>query len=161
MVRAFFFFLIVVFLNPLAGIAEKVSQEEVFLEVIKPENDNSEEKLLEIIRSLANEGEPNAQAELGVRYLIGNGVSKNSAEAFKWFHLAAKQKNAFGQHNLGLLYVNGIGVDIDFVEAAKWFRLAAEQGLPLAQYHLGVLYHGGKGVPKELKETAKWFRLAG
>ena len=83
MVRAFFFFLIVVFLNPLAGIAEKVSQEDEFLEVIKPENDNSEEKLLEIIRSLANEGEPNAQAELGVRYLIGNGVSKNSAEAFK------------------------------------------------------------------------------
>lgn len=66
-------------------------------------------------------------------YECGQGVTKNDAEALKWFQLAAKQGVAIAQRNLGALYANGQGVTKNDVEALKWYSLAAEQGNAQAQ----------------------------
>jgi tetratricopeptide (TPR) repeat protein len=77
-------------------------------------------------RKAAEQGEINAQYNLGTMYYIGQGVPKGYAEAFKWYHQAAEQGLAEAQFDLGNMYSKGEGVPQAYAEAAKWFRKAAE-----------------------------------
>src|SRR5450759_176485 len=101
-----------------------------------------------------------AQHRLGALYYFGRVVSKNYADALRWWSLAASQGIDRAQFALGALYDNGQGVQQNYAEAAKWYRLAADQGLDRAQFNLGDLYQFGQGVPKDYAEAAKWSRLA-
>ena len=101
-----------------------------------------------------------AQFNLGIRYLNGDGVTKDLVEAFKWFRKAADQGCAAAQSNLGGCYAAGSGVTKNLVEAVKWYRKSADQGYPHAQSVLGVCYDYGEGVTKDHVEAAKWFRKA-
>jgi hypothetical protein len=69
-----------------------------------------------------------AQYQLGLRYANGDGVTKDYAEAVKWYRRAAEQGVPFAQFNLGVRYANGQGVERDPVQAYRWFSVAA-QGL--------------------------------
>ena len=80
-------------------------------------------------RPLAEQGDADAQYNLGVMYENGRGVPQNDAEAVKWYRKAAEQGLASAQNNLGLMYANGRGVPQNDAEAVKWYRKAAEQGL--------------------------------
>ena len=93
-------------------------------------------------------------------YDYGRGVPQDTAEAAKWYRLAANQGDANAQYNLGATYENGRGVPQDYAEAVKWYRLAADQGLALAQYRLGVMYGTGQGVPQDYVQAHKWLNLA-
>jgi len=107
---------------------------------------------------LAEEGNADAQGNLGYMYVTGEGVPQDHAEAVRWYRLAADQGLAEAQSMLGMLYYYGLlGVPEDNVEAVKWYRLAADQGLAEAQYNLGVSYYDG---PQNYAEAEKWFRLA-
>lgn len=44
-------------------------------------------------------------------YDHGIGVSKDQAEAVKWYAKAAAQDYALGQYNLGTMYESGFGVE--------------------------------------------------
>jgi len=77
---------------------------------------------------LANQGNVEAQYDLGVRYANGEGVPQDYAQAVKWYRLAADQGLVEAQFNLGLKYDNGQGVPQDDVQAHMWFNLAAAQG---------------------------------
>ena len=55
-------------------------------------------------RPLAEQGNADAQNNLGFMYENGNGVLQDFAEAAKWYRLAAEQGLAWGQYNLGLMY---------------------------------------------------------
>ena len=102
-----------------------------------------------------------AQSNLGIKYHYGEGVTKNYAEAVKWYLKAAKQGNAVAQNNLGAMYSSGQGVLKDYTEAVKWYIKAAEQGVAVAQYNLGLRYENGEGVPKDdAVEAVKWYRKA-
>ena len=96
----------------------------------------AEDELLTQLRHLAEQGDAQAQNELGTRYDGGNGVLQDFAEAVKWYRRAAEQGHAWGQSNLGSVYAYGRGVPQDDAEAVKWFRRAAEQRLAEAQYNL-------------------------
>jgi S1-C subfamily serine protease len=87
-------------------------------------------------------------------------VLKDSAEAAKWYRMAADQGNVTAQFNFGLMCQNGDGVTKDNAEAAKWYRKAAEQGDPFAQFNLGLIYDNGEGVTKVSAEAARWYRKA-
>ncbi len=87
----------------------------------------------------AEQGDPDAQYELGKRYLRGAKVSKNEKKAAKWFTKAAEQGFARAQYLLGLCYLYGEGVEKDKKKAAKWFTKAAEQGFARAQKKLAEL----------------------
>jgi cell division septation protein DedD len=108
----------------------------------------------------AEEGDPGAQANLGVMYLKGMGTDKNEASALNWFRMAAGSGVARAQMNLGEMYAKGLGVPQSDVEAAKWYRQAANLGFPEAQFRLGLLYLQGKGVTKDRVQAQVWFRLA-
>jgi TPR repeat protein len=56
---------------------------------------------LRLLRPLANQGNADAQINLGMKYLSGKGVEQNDAEAIRWVRLAADQGNADAQLHLG------------------------------------------------------------
>ena len=80
-------------------------------------------------RPLAEQGHAKAQYRLGLSYTKGHGVSKDDAEAVKWYRKAANQGHAHGQYSLGLMYFKGLGVTQNFILAYMWFGLSAASGL--------------------------------
>ena len=112
------------------------------------------------LKKAAEQGDAQAQCNLGVCYHFGNGVEKNLSEAVKWWRKAAEQGDAQAQYNLGVCYALGDGVEKNPTEAVKWCRKAAEQGNAQAQYNLGFCYDFGNGVEKNLSEAVKWYRKA-
>ena len=59
-------------------------------------------RAFEVFGEAARRGDARGQANLGLCYLHGNGVTSNSVEAVSWFRKAAMQSNVTGQINLGL-----------------------------------------------------------
>jgi len=88
----------------------------------------------------AEQGESNAQFNLGVFYETGQVVPQDYEEAVKWYKKAAEQECAPAQCNLGLCYETGRGVKQDVRQAVRWFCRAARQGDKTAQHNLGVYY---------------------
>ena len=68
----------------------------------------------------ADRGDATAQFLLGTMYFAGRGVTRNDAEAVKWFRKAAGQGDAVAQSNLGNMYREGRGVTRNDAEAVKW-----------------------------------------
>lgn len=115
---------------------------------------------MQALRTRAEGGDVNAQAELGEKYFEGNGVEKNGVEAEKWFRMAAEQGSARAQFNLASMYDDGHGVQTDKAEALKWYRKAAEQGNAKAQNNLGFNYTRGDGVERDYAQALNWYRKA-
>ncbi len=112
-------------------------------------------------KSLAEQGDANAQNCLGLLYDYGDEVRTNYNEAFNWFSKAANQGHAEAQFSLGLLYRTGKGVLKDDKKAVKWYRKSAEQGNVHGQSALGYAYKSGQGVLKDYKNVVKWYSKAG
>ena len=119
------------------------------------------QQTLDELRALAEQGNTEAQFNLGVMYANGQGVPQDYAEAVRWYRLAADQGYADAQHTAGLMYANGQGVPQDEAKAVRWYRLAADQGHVSAQFDLGTRYaSGGRGVSQDDVEAHMWFNLA-
>lgn len=116
---------------------------------------------LRILRPLADQGDTNAQVDMGYMYLNGFGVQRNGRQAVIWFFRSADNGNPKAQAMLGHLYFSGdAGVSRDLALSAKWDRRAADQGYAEAQYDLGALYENGFGVSQDYVEAMKWTILA-
>jgi Sel1 repeat len=113
-----------------------------------------------LCRQRAEQGDAEAQSELGRMYYYGNGVPKNYTEAAEWERKAANRGNAKGQARLGHLYSLGRGVPQDFALAMEWDRKAADQHYGDAEYDIGSLYYHGNGVPQDYAEALRWYREA-
>ena len=112
------------------------------------------------LQALAEQGDADAQFQLGKRYSNGEGVRKDMSKAGQWYRKAAEQGHTGAQFKLGVSYYGGEGVPKDVREAAQWYRKAAEQGDAGAQVNLGFMYANGEGVPKDVREAVQWFRNA-
>ena len=113
------------------------------------------------LRALAEQGNAEAQFNLGQLYEHGRGVPKDYAEALRWYRLAAEQGDPFAQFDLGSHYSEGIGVPKDEKEALRWWQSAAAQGFPPAQHSLGkVLARGEQGVLPDKVQAYVWFALS-
>ncbi len=76
----------------------------------------------------AEEGDVDAQFNLGNMYRKGEGVPQDDKEAFRWYRLAAEQGDVVAQLNLGVMYVKGEGVIQDYVYAHMWWNIATANG---------------------------------
>ena len=122
-----------------------------------------EEKELSSIdryRRDAENGDSEAQYELGLSYIYGIGVEENIAEGVKWFQKAAEQGKTEAQFNLAIAYADGRGIQQNSVEASKWFQKAADQEDAASQYFLGTMYNHGDGVRQDYDEAIKWYLKA-
>lgn len=78
-------------------------------------------------KKAADQGNTDAEVNLGSLYLNGQGVEKNEIQAVRFFKLAAENGNAAAQSNLALMYLSGIGLEQNSVSAIYWFEKAMAQ----------------------------------
>jgi hypothetical protein len=84
-------------------------------------------EISDLIRK-AEQGDAEAQYNLGMLYYEGHGVRQDYAAARQWWEQAAAQGNAAAQYYLSVLYDKGQGVPQDYATARQWFEKAAAQG---------------------------------
>ena len=76
----------------------------------------------------AEQGDADAQDNLGGCYYEGKGIEQDFKEAVKWYRMAAEQGDAAAQFHLGGCFAEGKGVERNSAEAMRWLNKAAEQG---------------------------------
>jgi TPR repeat protein len=108
----------------------------------------------------AESGDRNAQYNVGLMHLKGQGVAANDQEAVRWFRKAAGLGQVEAQTFLGALYADGQGVTQDYEQAAYWLAIAAEAGHGAAQCFLGQLYVDGLGVEEDPVQAYAWFSVS-
>ncbi|HET9843090.1 MAG TPA: tetratricopeptide repeat protein [Gammaproteobacteria bacterium] len=119
-----------------------------------------EENIKDPVLDAAEKGNPQAQYEIGLRFLHGDGVKKDSIEAFEWLQEAATLNHNPAQYELGMMFLEGKGVAQDSKTAIHWLTKAAENNNPQAQYELGLLYFTGKFLQKNVQQAYAWFNVA-
>lgn len=125
-------------------------------QIIKPyeTNDNSFQERL--ISKKYNTNNANDQVTLGIKYLNGDGFSKDASKAFEWFQKAARQNNDNGLYRLGYCYYNGLGVNHDKGEAATQYEKSANLGNKDAMAAVSKMYINGDGIPKNMSRAMYW-----
>ena len=109
-------------------------------------------------RKAAEQGNADAQVNLGSLYAEGKGVARDYKQAVMWYQKAAAQGYTAGQISVGFMYEEGHGVSKDYKQAAYWYEKAAAQGDVIAQSTLFFLYSDGVG--KDNIEARKWAIIA-
>ncbi|MDX1697559.1 MAG: tetratricopeptide repeat protein, partial [Thiohalobacterales bacterium] len=117
----------------------------------------------------ADNGNPEAQYDVGTMYQNGRGVEPDRDKAIVWFERAAAQGDAKAisrlklmqanaarfdktavaaaggdsesQYELGNMYLKGIGTNINPTKAISAFEQAARHGHIKATYKLGLMYY--------------------
>ena len=79
---------------------------------------------LNVWMGTAEQGDAEAQANVGEIFERGLGGQPNYEAAVIWYRKAAEQGNSRAQFNLGTLYEQGLGVEKDRLEALNWYRRA-------------------------------------
>lgn len=106
----------------------------------------------------ANTGDPLAQHELGLRYLMGEGIAADTAYAVYWIKKAADQNLTSAKYNYAILLINGMGVEWNPFAAFKYFKSAAEDGMVQAQYIVGVLYTDNLILKRDWNQSYYWIK---
>lgn len=118
------------------------------------------EKALPLYLQLAEQGNVDAQFQLGLIYAGGQDMTKDDKQAVDWFRKAAEQGHMEAQTKLGFMYATGKGVAQNNSLAVYWCYKAAEQGDVIAQYNLGLIYEKGQGVVKDNSLAVSWYSKA-
>jgi TPR repeat protein len=113
---------------------------------------------LDALTARANKGDARAELVIGLKYLSGDGVPANDAQAARWLARAANKGNAVAQNHLGALYQSGRGVTRDIAQAKRCYEAAAAQGDRHAMSNLAVLYAGGSSTDRDFAVAASWFQ---
>lgn len=112
------------------------------------------------LQNWAERGDADAQFELGLRMLTGEGVKKNEKEGVQWMEKAANQKHLKAQFIMGSLYEDGAGVAKSEEKAFEWYKKSAENGFAAAQQAVSMAYDLGKGVKKDPEKATEWLQKA-
>jgi AcrR family transcriptional regulator len=112
---------------------------------------------LEKLVELASTGDNKAELLLGLRYLEGQGVPRDEAEAFHWFQEASEGGEPLAQYWLANLYSREKSPMADAAEAVRWYDAAARAGNRMAMNNLAVAHADGIGTVKNMSEAARWF----
>jgi len=113
-----------------------------------------------VLKPAAQAGHAPSQALMG-RILEG---AFESAEAAKYYRMAAEQGDPDGLYGLGVLYLSGEGVPRDPAVARDWIMKAAQAGHPNATTTVGLAYvRGGLGfseADRQSREALPWIEKA-
>lgn len=118
------------------------------------------------VEQLAQEGDAEAQFQLGLRYSKGEGQARDEIQAAAWYLKAAEQNHGLAQFNLGEMFASGRGVPQDAARSVFWFRRAAHLGIAGAQFNMGrfcqrASMDGPSADAREARiEAYVWYELA-
>ncbi|HLP97347.1 MAG TPA: tetratricopeptide repeat protein [Sideroxyarcus sp.] len=136
---------------------DQLSLNEWFESAMQYYDKGNYEEASHLYRKAAEQGHTSAQFNLGLMYIKGDGVIRDTRQALYWWQKAAEQGRADAQFNLGVAYESGDGIPRDAKQAVYWYQKAAEQGLDQAQFNLGVMYDSGEGVTRDAKQAVHWY----
>ena len=110
----------------------------------------------------ANQGNAEAQYQIGLCFSIGDGVKFDLKKAKSWFEKAAKQNHGEAQYELGMCYFYAKGV---FAPSRKstveWLEKAAGHNVDKALLELGRCYLSRIGTSEpDLEKAIYWFKKA-
>lgn len=108
-------------------------------------------------RKAADQGDAEAQNELGYFYFFGIGVPRDYTESARWFARAIASGSQSGKLNLAVMYLKGAGVAPDLKFGASLLDDLARRGNARAEYYLGAIYFSGYGVRADHSVAEKWF----
>ena len=104
-----------------------MTAEEWYQEGLKAYENSDDKSAFECFREAAEQGHTNAEYEVGMCYLDGDGVYEDEYEAAKWFRKAALKGHAEAQFELAeLLEYNYYGYSSS-EETFGWYKKAADQ----------------------------------
>ena len=115
---------------------------------------NSERlRALAALKTKAEQGNSDAQYELGISYSSGEVMPTNNQLAVHWILQAAERGHVKAQTEMGFRYALGNAEDVnisgvlqDSNQAVHWLRKTANQGNVDAQFALGVFLTGSNLV---------------
>ncbi len=133
----------------------------------------------------AEAGDSDAQYEVGIMYLKGQGVEEDRKQAVKWLSSAslggneqaaaklrrmkeqqerfaqlekdASSGDAGAQYEIGMMYLKGRGVEKDEERARVWLGKASKGGHEKATTRLGILHYRGEGGKVDYKQAHALF----
>ena len=76
----------------------------------------------------AEQGDANAQLNLGVMYRNGQGVPKDDSQAVNWYRKAAEQGHSEALFKLAKIYELGSDIEQNFVLAQTFYNLSEVAG---------------------------------
>jgi TPR repeat protein len=112
------------------------AQRDLFYLYLRKGSDLTPIKSLESLQTLAEQGQADAQFNLGNMYSEGQGVPQNYGKAAEWYQKAADLGFAEAQFNLGYMHYSGLGVPRNHRKARESFQMAADQGISEASEYL-------------------------
>lgn len=117
-------------------------------------------KLCDIFETLAEDGNPKAQALLGACYLRNGGREYDLALAISWFKESADQMNEQGMASLGAAYLFEKKDPEDYELAVSLLKASLEKGYVNAAYALGMAALNGFGMEENLSLAIEYFQKA-
>ncbi|MHB1749843.1 MAG: tetratricopeptide repeat protein [Acidithiobacillus sp.] len=111
----------------------------------------------------AEDGDPEAEYELGYFLCEGPGVTHDIQAGMAWLKKAADQKNQNAMKLMGYLYAEGKddALPKDYNKAVSEYERAANAGSVFAAQQLATAYEDGLyGLPKDQQFSQKWGRVA-
>lgn len=107
------------------------------------------------------DGNVESVSNLGVCYLKGYGVAKDSIKAVSLFKESSELGYSSAMYNLAQCYGAGYGLDRDYEKELKWLIEAGENGHVGACLRLGKFYNSWKSAKKKDKTMSnKWYLKA-
>ena len=109
----------------------------------------------------ANQGDAEAQYQIGMCYREGTGVRKNMKMSAQWFTKSAEQGHAKAQFQIGWAYNFKVYVvKPDREQALYWMTKSAEQGCVEAQEALGMNFYSDFGMSPNPSKAFYWLTKA-
>ena len=113
------------------------------------------------LKRMAEDGDPEAQFQLGNRIYYGtDGAEEDKQEALRWYRMAAEQGHDRAQREMGFCYESGNGVEKDYEEALRWYHLAADQDNSSAMRDIGMMTEWGYGTEPDVEAGREWYLKA-
>ena len=89
---------------------------------------NDPDRAIVLLRKASDQGQSDAQADLGYYYMTGINLGQDFKEGLRLTHLAADHGSLLAMRNLGVFEENGTGVPVDKKLAKDWYKKAADAG---------------------------------
>lgn len=102
--------------------------------------------VIEELIELAEQGDSDAQYQLGSYYLYGERVEEDLEKALSYWERSAKQGNPKALCALGQYYFDNEEIALHYQTAVEYWKKALRKGSVEASYYLSMCYFNGHGV---------------
>ncbi len=121
-------------------------------------------KAVEMLKLSSENGNPDAQWELGLLYEHGNHIAQDSTKAYELYRISADAGSPIGLYLVAHCYQHGIAVEEDhtvsdslYAESIDALSLLAPQEDKYVLNFIGSAYYWGDGVKRDRKKAFEYY----